>query len=219
MEFFLKMNRVQSRSQQIRALCECALMIALAVGLSYIVLIRMPFDGTVTAFSMLPICLISVRHGIKWGLGSAFCYSWFQILQGGVFGYGLTPGMLIASLFLDYILAFTVLGLAGLFRRKGIPGMVCGIVMVCVLRFLVHFVSGVVLWANYEQFMAFGVEWINRPVLYSICYNGAYMLPETVLTVIGAVLLFQVPQFRRTMALPARPAGETPTGRSGTPEA
>lgn len=194
-------------------------MIALAVGLSYIVLIRMPFDGTVTAFSMLPICLISVRHGIKWGLGSAFCYSWFQILQGGVFGYGLTPGMLIASLFLDYILAFTVLGLAGLFRRKGIPGMVCGIVMVCVLRFLVHFVSGVVLWANYEQFMAFGVEWINRPVLYSICYNGAYMLPETVLTVIGAVLLFQVPQFRRIMGLPARQEKQTPTGGSGTPEA
>ena len=194
-------------------------MIALAVGLSYIVLIRMPFDGTVTAFSMLPICLISVRHGIKWGLGSAFCYSWFQILQGGVFGYGLTPGMLIASLFLDYILAFTVLGLAGLFRRKGIPGMVCGIVMVCVLRFLVHFVSGVVLWANYEQFMAFGVEWINRPVLYSICYNGAYMLPETILTVIGAVLLFQVPQFRRIMGLPARQEKQTPTGGSGTPEA
>ncbi len=215
----MKMNRVQSRSQQIRTLCECALMIALAVGLSYIVLIRMPFDGTVTAFSMLPICLISVRHGIKWGLGSAFCYSWFQILQGGVFGYGLTPGMLIASLFLDYILAFTVLGLAGLFRRKGIPGMVCGIVMVCVLRFLVHFVSGVVLWANYEQFMAFGVEWINRPVLYSICYNGAYMLPETVLTVIGAVLLFQVPQFRRIMGLPARQEKQTPTGGNGTPEA
>ncbi len=215
----MKMNRVQSRSQQIRTLCECALMIALAVGLSYIVLIRMPFDGTVTAFSMLPICLISVRHGIKWGLGSAFCYSWFQILQGGVFGYGLTPGILIASLFLDYILAFTVLGLAGLFRRKGIPGMVCGIVMVCVLRFLVHFVSGVVLWANYEQFMAFGVEWINRPVLYSICYNGAYMLPETILTVIGAVLLFQVPQFRRIMGLPARQEKQTPTGGSGTPEA
>ena len=194
-------------------------MIALAVGLSYIVLIRMPFDGTVTAFSMLPICLISVRHGIKWGLGSAFCYSWFQILQGGVFGYGLTPGMLIASLFLDYILAFTVLGLAGLFRRKGIPGMVCGIVMLCVLRFLVHFVSGVVLWANYEQFMAFGVEWINRPVLYSICYNGAYMLPETILTVIGAVLLFQVPQFRRIMGLPARQEKQTPTGGNGTPEA
>ena len=215
----MKMNRVQSRSQQIRTLCECALMIALAVGLSYIVLIRMPFDGTVTAFSMLPICLISVRHGIKWGLGAALCYSWFQILQGGVFGYGLTPGILIASLFLDYILAFTVLGLAGLFRRKGIPGMVCGIVMVCVLRFLVHFVSGVVLWANYEQFMAFGVEWINRPVLYSICYNGAYMLPETILTVIGAVLLFQVPQFRRIMGLPARQEKQTPTGGSGTPEA
>jgi thiamine transporter len=180
------------------------MMLALAVVLSYVKIFTLPFDGSITLFSMLPICLISIKYGIGWGLGTAFCYAWFQILQGGVFAWGLTPTMLIASLFLDYILAFTVLGLAGLFRKKGLLGMVLGIVMVCALRFLVHFVAGVVLWANLEQFVAFGKEWVNRPALYSICYNGIYMLPETVMTSIGAWLLLKIPQMKRILTLPTK---------------
>ena len=193
-----------TKRTRVFALCECAMMLALAVVLSYVKIFTLPFDGSITLFSMLPICLISIKYGIGWGLGTAFCYAWFQILQGGVFAWGLTPTMLIASLFLDYILAFTVLGLAGLFRKKGLLGMVMGIVMVCALRFLVHFVAGVVLWANLEQFVAFGKEWVNRPALYSICYNGIYMLPETVMTSIGAWLLLKIPQMKRILTLPTK---------------
>ena len=193
-----------TKRTRVFALCECAMMLALAVVLSYVKIFTLPFDGSITLFSMLPICLISIKYGIGWGLGTAFCYSWFQILQGGVFAWGLTPTMLIASLFLDYILAFTVLGLAGLFRKKGLLGMVMGVVMVCALRFLVHFVAGVVLWANLEQFVAFGKEWVNHPALYSICYNGIYMLPETVMTSIGAWLLLKIPQMKRILTLPAK---------------
>jgi thiamine transporter len=154
---------------------------------------------------MLPLCLISIKYGIKWGLGTAFCYSWFQILQGGVFAWGLTPVMLIGSLFLDYILAFTVLGLAGIFRKKGYLGMVLGIVLVCVLRFFVHFLAGVILWANFEEFVAFGQSWVNRPVLYSICYNGIYMLPETILTSVMAAVILKIPQVKKliTSEIPA----------------
>ena len=195
-------KQLSSRITRIITLCECALMLALAVVLSYIKFWQLPFDGSITLFSMLPICLVSIKYGLKWGLGTAFCYSWFQILQGGVFAWGLTPTMLIASLFLDYILAFTVLGLAGLFRSKGYWGMIAGIAMVCVLRFLVHFVAGVVLWANLEEFIAFGKEWINRPVLYSICYNGIYMLPETVLTTVMGAILFKIPQIKRVITQP-----------------
>ena len=188
------------KQHRIRILCESAILLALSVVLSYIKIVQLPFDGAITLLSMLPLCLISIRHGIGWGLGTAFCYSWFQILQGGVFAWGLTPVMLIASLLLDYVLAFTVLGLAGLFRNQGRGGMIGGIVLACVLRFMSHFLSGVVLWANLEQFVAFGQEWVGRPVLYSLCYNGIYMLPETVLTVIAAILLFRVPQFQRMIA-------------------
>ena len=189
------------KHNRIRILCECGILLALSVVLSYIKLFQLPFDGSITLLSMLPLCLVSIKYGIGWGLGTAFCYSWFQILQGGVFGWGLTPWMLIGSLFLDYILAFTVLGLAGLFRKKGIVGMVLGVAMVCVLRFLVHFLAGIILWANFAEFVAFGQEWVNQPVLYSICYNGIYMLPETVFTTLGAFILFRVPQFKRILSL------------------
>lgn len=188
------------------ALCESAIMLALAVVLSYIKFWQLPFDGSITLFSMLPVCLIAIKHGWKWGLGTAFCFSWFQILQGGVFGWGLTPVMLIGSLLLDYILAYTVLGFAGVFRKKGYLGCLGGIAMVCALRFFIHFLAGVILWANLEQFVAFGQEWVNRPVLYSICYNGVYMLPETVLTVGVAAILLKIPQIKRLLTLPTATA-------------
>ena len=189
-----------TKATRVYALCECALFLALAVVLSYVKIFTLPFDGSITLFSMLPLCLISIKYGIRWGLGAAFCYSWFQILQGGVFAWGLTPTMLVASLFLDYLLAFTVLGLAGLFRKKGYLGMIGGVALVCVLRFLVHFIAGVVLWANLAEFVAFGQEWVNQPVLYSICYNGIYMLPETILTTAMAAVLLKIPQMKRMLA-------------------
>ena len=108
--------------------------------------------------------------------------------------------MLIGSLFLDFLIAFTVLGLAGMFRKHGFWGKIGGITLACFLRFVVHFLAGIILWAEYEEFVAFGVEWVNRPVLYSICYNGVYMLPDTIICVVIAVLLFKIPQVSKMLA-------------------
>ena len=185
------------RNKKVYALCECAILLALSVALSYVKFLSLPFDGSITLFSMLPVCLVAIKYGTKWGLGTAFCFSWFQILQGGVFGWGLTPTMLISSLILDYIVAYTVLGFAGMLRKKGYFGLLGGIAAVCLLRFLVHFLAGVILWANFEQFEAFGQIIQNNPVLYSICYNGVYMLPETVLTVAVAAIVLKIPQIKR----------------------
>ena len=181
------------KNSRIRMLCECAILLALAVALSYVKLFTLPFDGSITLLSMLPIAIAAIRFGVGQGLVVAFAYSWFQILQGGVFAWGLTPVMLIGSLLLDYIVAFTVLGLAGVFRRYGLAGAVGGASLACGLRFLSHFVAGVVLWANFEEFVAFGQEWVGRPWLYSLCYNGVYMLPETVFTVLGAFFVLKMP--------------------------
>ena len=60
--------------------------------------------------------------------------------------------------------------------------------------------SGAVIFANLEQFVAFGASWVGRPWLYSLCYNGAYMLPELVITMVAATILFRLPQIRRIMA-------------------
>ncbi|MCI8589972.1 MAG: proton-coupled thiamine transporter YuaJ [Clostridiales bacterium] len=180
-----------------KALVESAIMIALAVVLDMVKIWQMPYGGSVTLLSMMPIMLVSIRHGIGWGLGSAFCFACIQMITGGVFGWGLTPATLIGSLLLDYIIAFTVIGLAGLFRKKGAYGIIAGIVLVCTLRFLSHFASGFILWANLEQFVAFGKEWVNHPVLYSLCYNGIYMLPETIFTVVATMLLMNIPQTKK----------------------
>lgn len=180
-----------------RALVESAVMVALATVLSVLEIWKMPFGGSITPLSMLPIMLISIRHGLGWGLGAAFCYSWLQIFTGGVFGWGLTPAILIGALFLDYMIPFTLLGLAGLFRKKGTAGILAGILMVCIIRFLCHFAAGIIFWTETGEFIAFGEQWVNRPVLYSLCYNGAYMLPETVFTFIGSLILTRIPQAKK----------------------
>ncbi len=180
-----------------------AIFVALATGLSLIKVVKMPLGGSVTLLSMLPIVMISVMLGVKWGFGSAFVYSLIQMIFGialdGLLGWGLTPVLLVGTILLDYIIAFTVLGIAGIFAKKGYAGICAGTVLAIVLRFLSHFLSGFVIFKNLEQFELFGSLFVNRPVLYSFCYNGLYMLPELVITTAVAVILFRLPQVREIM--------------------
>ena len=183
-----------------RMLVEGAAMIALATVLSFIRVYKLPWGGSVTLLSMLPIFVYSIRWGIKPGFLVAFAYSLVQFFQGimdGLFGWGLTPGMLIACIVLDYIGAFTVLGIAGILRSKETTGSIIGIVIATALRFLFHFLSGVVIWHS------FGALWdgfsTENQVLYSLLYNGSYMLPELVITIIGAVILLSLPETKKLL--------------------
>ncbi len=182
-----------------------AIFIALATGLSFIKIINMPLGGSVTLLSMLPIVMISTMLGLKWGIGSAFVYSLLQLLFGitldGLFGWGLTPVMLVGTIFLDYILAFTVLGFAGMFAKKGYVGICAGTAIVILLRFVCHFISGFIIFSNLAQFELFGRLFENRPVLYSLAYNGLYMLPELVITVIAAAIIFKLPQIKKLCSI------------------
>lgn len=185
------------QSKKTRILVEGAVMLALATALSFIQIYKLPWGGSITLLSMLPIVLYSIRRGLKAGLAISFLFSLIQLYQGimdGLFGWGLTPGMLIACIFIDYIFAFTVLGLGGLFRKKGTAGWIGGIVLAIALRFVMHFLSGVVIWKSFgELWEGFSTE---SSVLYSILYNGSYMLPELIITVVAAVVLLNVPQVR-----------------------
>lgn len=181
-----------------------AVFVALATVLSLIKVVKMPLGGSVTLLSMLPIVMISVMLGLKWGIGSAFVYSLIQLFLGitmdGLLGWGLTPVMLVGTILLDYIVAFTVLGIAGIFAKQGYAGICGGVALAIVFRFLSHFLSGFVIFKNLEQFEIFGSLFTNRPVLYSLAYNGLYMLPELVITVVGAAILFKLPQIKKFMA-------------------
>lgn len=189
--------------KKVRILVECAVMIALAVVLSMIKIWKMPLGGAVTLVSMLPVCVISIRHGLKWGMGTAFVYSLTQLLFGivadGLFAWGLTPVMLIGCILFDYVVAFTVLGVAGAFRKNGEVGAYVGIIAAFVLRFVSHFISGYIIFANLEQWELFGKLFENKPALYSIAYNGMYMLPELAITLVVVVVLMRIPSFKKNI--------------------
>ena len=174
---------------------ECAIMVALATVLSMIKLYEAPLGGSVTLLSMLPVSVLSIRLGLKWGLTGGFLYAMIQMFLdlGKVISWGLTPAALIGCIIFDYLLAFTVIGLAGAFRSLGRIGMVCGIAMGLFARFCSHLVSGTLI---FDVWMPEG--WGN-PFIYSVAYNGAYMLPELVFTVIAAMILTKTPAFRRVL--------------------
>lgn len=184
-------RRAPGARMSARVMAEGAMMIALATVLSMIKIWEMPFGGSVTLFSMLPIVLMSYRHGTKWGLLTAFVHSLLQLIMGiKNVGYCATLGAQIACILLDYVFAFSALGLANAFSkpfRNRALGICAGTACVCVLRFVCHFLSGIFLWGSYKEYY----DWAaNMPTwLYSLVYNGNYMLPELIITVAGAVLL------------------------------
>ncbi len=188
------------RNEKTKLLAEGAAMVALATVLSFIRVFKLPWGGSITLLSMLPIVLFSIRRGVKMGLVVSFVYALVQFGQGildGLFGWGLTAGMLIACIVLDYLAAFTVLGLAGLWRKKGLPGWLAGILLAVGLRFICHFLSGVVIWGSFgELWSGFSTD---NTWLYSFLYNGCYMLPEMIFTMIGAVALLKAPQTKRLL--------------------
>ena len=169
-----------------RIMVECALMIALGTILANIKIYELPNGGSITLFSMVPFILVSFRHGVKWGLFTGFVNSLLQMLLG--FYAPPAPGLLplVGMILLDYVLAFSFLGLACVFAKpfkNKLVGVAVGSAAVCVLRFLCSFLSGVLIWGNLSDGLP---AWI-----YSLTYNGSYMLPEGIMTTIAVVLLYK----------------------------
>ena len=206
-----------------RRLTESAMLLAVAIVLellSKMFIPEMPFGGQITLVSMLPVVLISYRHGVKWGLVSAFTYALLEMaigtktvmaaFQPGYFGDGVLIVNALIMCLLDYVVAFTVLGLGGIFRNRITnPGLalMSGSVVALGARYVAHIASGYILFAGYaewfftqEGFPAWGatlVETLSPGMLgflYSVVYNGMYMIPEMILTAVVALLLARVPK-------------------------
>jgi len=206
-----------------KRLTESAMLIALAVVLEIVgrmVIPPMPFGGQLTLVSMLPIVLVSYRHGVKWGLVTGFGYSLVQMALGadtvtaafqpGYFGDGTMLLNAVIMCLFDYVLAYTLLGLGGLFRgkiaNKGVSLML-GSVVALGSRYLAHILSGYILfsgWAEWfftqDGFPAWGAGLVASlspdalGLTYSVVYNGMYMVPEIILTAIVAILVARVPR-------------------------
>ena len=148
-----------------------AVCMAIAFVLSFIALYKMPTGGSVTPASMLPIIAFAWAFGAPAGILVGIAYGVLQLTQGMYF---LNP---VQFLF-DYILPFAFLGFAGFFKKKNL---IPAIIIVCVLRFLSHYTAGVVFWGEYAPPG-------QAPWLYSLIYNGSYMLPDTIICVAVALI-------------------------------
>ena len=216
-------------SQKTRRLAVSAIMLATATVLAMICeaipFLHLPFGGGFTIASMLPLVLIAYMYGTKWGLLCSATYSAIQILLALIFGSAsllrgyfipndenfMGFGIAIGIVLIDYVLAYTVLGLGGVFRNK-LPkaaAIVLGVILALGLRYFAHIISGYFffgVWAEWffgEEGFALG-NWILTKVsgqllslVYSIVYNGLYMIPEIVITAICASGVAFIPQIKK----------------------
>ena len=175
-----------------RRLTDTAILIALGTVLS-LIKIDLPFGGGVTICSMLPLVIISFRYGWKWGGLAGFVYSVIQLMLGlDNVQYASSAVMAAGIIVLDYILPYTVIGFASLFGGKPSntrKALVLGIIVSFVLRLVCHVITGAWIWGEWmpEEFMNMAM---TSPWIYSILYNGWYMLAEIVLTVIVAMAIY-----------------------------
>ncbi len=184
-------------------LTECSIMIALATVLSIVKLFEMPYGGSITLASMLPIVIVAYRHGPKIGMGAALVSSIIQMLLGmSNFSYFTTWYSIVVLALLDYIVAFAIFGLTGIFRtviKKQNLAMTVGAVLASLVRYLCHVISGATIWAG----LSIPTE---AALVYSLSYNATYMLPETIILVVTTVYIASALDF--TKRIPARISGE-----------
>lgn len=188
---------VQKNLSKTQIIAESAIMIALSIALFAVSdAIPWPFiyGGGFSLFGQVPIIIVSYRHGIRNGLVASTALALFEMIMGFKnFSHvnGIVAWLIVALA--DYLIAFGCLGLGGIFKNKiknQTAALVTGGISVCIIRFLCHFISGVTIWKGYTpENMLVGV--------YSLVYNGSYMLIETIITVIGLVAVSAVFNFKK----------------------
>ena len=207
-----------------KKLTTTGVLIALGTILSVIKVFDLPYGGSITLAGMVPVILLGYKYGMKWGLFSGFVYSLLQMILGattsqafaGMYDSGapLVSVLKIAAMaFLDYIVAFTVIGLSGMFKGKiknDTAAIACGGAVAVLWRLAAHFLSGWILWGSYAEWFFtdvmnnnFGKSVLANfsgqalAVVYSAVYNASYMLPELGITVAAVLALMAVKPLRR----------------------
>lgn len=199
-----------------RCLCESAIMIAVATILSELKVITIPFGGGITICAMVPLILLAYRWGTKWGIFSSFVFGVIQLFIGiAKHNFGFELWMVIVDILLEYVLAYTLLGLGGMFRDKfksPVLALSLGGLVAIFARYLIHFIAGFLIWGSYAEWffqegdgMAIGASVLNSfqgfglSVVYSGIVNGSLMLGEMVVSVVALVILAKIPAISKKM--------------------
>lgn len=176
----LRKNMKNSKTANLYALCESAMLVALATVIGLLKFPPFTFDlwanGGSIDFVMVPLIIIGWRRGIKWSVPACLAYGFIKCTIGGGLGWG------ILSILFDYVLAYGMVGLAGLFKGKKLSGLVLGTVVATLGRFFFHFLSGITIWKLAEPETLFGINFepSTMATVYSLVYNGSFMLGEFV---------------------------------------
>ena len=173
----MKQNKIT-----LRALTEGAVFVAAAQALSYLKLWRMPWGGSIT-LAMVPMIVYAVRWGLGPGLLAGFVLGVLQFSFDGGFAIGWQ------SIIGDYLLAYTALGVAGLSRGKK-NGIFIGALIGGLARFLVHYVVGATVWAEYMPETFFGMT-MHSPWFYSLLYNGSFIVIDMILCLVVGALMWK----------------------------
>ncbi len=151
-----------------------------------------PSGGSI-GFAMLPILIISYRRGFKSGLICGFILSFIQMLS-GVYAIADTWYKVMFQIILDYILAYPCVALAGAFFRSfkkesskngKIKFLILGTALGGFMKFMCHFLAGFIFWSSNCP-----ADYFGGPVVYSLVYNGGYMLPNIIINAIILVVIF-----------------------------
>ncbi len=180
--FEMKTSKTHLR---VRAMTEGAIMLALAIVLNYLskmLFANMPQGGSVT-LAMFPLLFYVHRWGVWRGLLLGFVYGLLDMLLDGGYAWGWQ------SIILDYALAYTAIGLGGFFKGKD-WGIFPDIAIGCAARFAVHHISGITVYKILVPTEVEGFGVFSNPHLYSLVYNGAYMVPNFVIALVIAAVLF-----------------------------
>jgi len=168
------------QNKNVKMLVEGAMMIALAYVLSLVKVWQMPSGGSITAGSMIPILVFAFRWGGKKGLLVGAVYGTLQFILGPKWSFH------IVSILFDYSVAFAFLGIVGFFAKKddSLLKTLMGIIIAISFRFVAHVISGVVVFSMYAPEG-------QSPLAYSMIYNGSYLLPELIISLIIFSMLYK----------------------------
>ena len=162
------------------------LLISLSLILSRIG-VSFAFGGSITLFSLVPMIIISLKYGYKWGSISGIILGILHLMTTNVKFQGLTLYSVVISIILDYIIPDMIIGLSSYFilKFKGKKyDLLIGIIIAFVLKLIIHILSGVIVWYDILE-----EKPMMSPVIYSTIYNSSYVIPELIINLLGISII------------------------------
>lgn len=197
-----------------------AIMVALSTVLSFIKPFELPYGGSVTLFSFVPILFVGYAYGIKWGAGAGLVHGILQMIFGisaATSGAGFKWWQFLLCALLDYIIAFSALGTSGIFKKvikNPQVSVAVGSLFACVIKYICHFLSGFILFGGWAEWYfkesagaSYGSAILSEysgkvlSAVYSLIYNATFSVPETVISIVMIVIIISIKPIRKAAGI------------------